>query len=555
MFKKIGGFTEYRSIALMPTQSPENFALKCIAKLVFQNRQGKRCVQSRGEYMSREMMSDAMGNTDILIVGAGPVGLFLANECARRGLRYRIVESHSGQSEHSKALAIFPRTLEIFDMAGVVAPFLERANRVTSVSVVSHGRRLAHMRFAPEESPYSFVAMVPQDVTERLLVEELRRKGGTVEYETTFVSASAQNPQNQGVNVALERKGEPINLRASFVVGCDGAQSAVRHLLNLPFEGAEYNDEFMLADVETNETLPADELQLCPSELGPVAIFPMSSTRRRIVAIIDKAEGDAPSLELVRKVVAQRAPIGMEILALHWSSYFRIHHRQVAGLRVGRIFIAGDAAHIHSPFGGQGMNTGLHDVWNLVWKLDLVLRGHGGEELLESYSAERRPVIKQVIETTDFLTKAMGTPSRLAQILRDTMIPIVSRLAPFQHAFVQRLSELGVAYRGSPIVEGAGERYLDDSLRGGKGLRSHFILFFDKNADSSAMQAAEQLAESSRDIVELRLHPRRDVILVRPDGYVAYSGHNGIAALKAVRSVLERQTKSLPYVSGPRAAA
>ena len=223
---------------------------------------------------------------------------------------------------------------------------------------------------------------------------------------------------------------------------------------------------------------------------------------------------------------------------------------------MGRFFIAGDAAHIHSPFGGQGMNTGLHDVWNLVWKLDFVLRGHGGEELLESYSAERRPVIKQVIETTDLLTKAMGTPSKLAQILRDTMIPMVSHLALFQHAFVQRLSELDVNYRGSPIVEGAGERYLDDSLRGGKGLESRFILFFDKNADSSAKEAAGQLAESSKDIVELRLRPRPDTTLVRPDGYVAYSGRDGIAALKAVQSVLERQTKlSLQYVSGPRAAA
>ena len=252
--------------------------------------------------------------------------------------------------------------------------------------------------------------MVPQDVTKRLLVEELRRKGRAVGSETIFVSAFAWD---QGVNVTLERRGEPIDLRTSFVVGCDGARSAVRHLLNLSFEGAEYDDTYMLADVETNEAFPADELQLCPSELGPVAIFPMSSTRRRIVANIDKAEGDAPSLELVRKVVAQRAPSGIETRALHWSSYFRIHHRQAARLRVGRFFIAGDAAHIHSPFGGQGMNTGLHDVWNLVWKLDFVLRGHGGEELLESYRAERRPVIKQVIETTDLLTKAMGTPSNL----------------------------------------------------------------------------------------------------------------------------------------------
>ena len=303
---------------------------------------------------------------------------------------------------------------------------------------------------------------------------------------------------------------------------------------------------FLLADVETNETLPADELQLCPNELGPVAIFPMSANRRRVVATIDNTEGDAPSLDLVRQILAQRAPSGIEALGLHWGTYFRIHHRQAAELRVGCTFIAGDAAHIHSPFGGQGMNTGLHDIWNLVWKLDLVLHGRGNEELLKSYSAERRPVIKHVIETTDFLTKAMGTPSKLAQLLRDAIIPMVSRLAPFQHAFVQRLSELGVAYRGSPIVEGAGERYFDDSMRGGDAIRSRFLLFVDGDADSSTKQAAKQLAESMTNIVELRLRPRHEITLVRPDGYIAYSDHSRdeIAALTSVRSLLERQTKS-----------
>jgi 2-polyprenyl-6-methoxyphenol hydroxylase-like FAD-dependent oxidoreductase len=486
-------------------------------------------------------MSNAAIDTDVLIVGAGPVGLFLANECARRGLRWRLMEAHPSQSVYSKALAIFPRTLEIFDMAGVVGPFLEVANRVTSVAVETHGRRLAHMKFAPEESPYRFIAMVPQDVTEKLLVEQLQQKGGRVEYETTFVSAEEQD---DCVVARLEHKGESIQLRASFVVGCDGAHSAVRHLLNLPFEGAEYEDSFLLADIESNEALPADELQLCPSELGPVAIFPMSATRRRVVATIDKMDGDAPSLELVRRILAERAPKELEARSLHWSSYFKIHHRQVAQLRVGRMFIAGDAAHIHSPFGGQGMNTGLHDVWNLAWKLDLVLHGHGNEELLESYSAERRPVIKNVIETTHMLTKAMGTPSKLAQTLRDAVIPMVSRLAPFQHAFVQRLSELGVAYRGSPIVEGAGERYFDESLRGGNGIRSHFLLIMSGDEEASVREEAQQLAESFGEIVELRSVAGHGITLVRPDGYIAYSAHRrgGAEALAAVRSLLERQT-------------
>ncbi len=254
-------------------------------------------------------MSNAAIDTDVLIVGAGPVGLFLANECARRGLRWRLIETHSSQSEHSKALAIFPRTLEIFDMAGVVGPFLEKANRVTSVAVITHGRTLADMRFTPEETPYSFVAMVPQDVTERLLAEELQRKGGRVEYETTFVSA---DQQDDCVVATADRRGQPIQIRAAFVVGCDGAHSAVRRTLKLPLEGGEYEDSFMLADIETNETLPANQMQLCPSEFGPVAIFPMSATRRRVVATIEHPEGDAPPLDLVRKILVQRAPSAIE---------------------------------------------------------------------------------------------------------------------------------------------------------------------------------------------------------------------------------------------------
>jgi 2-polyprenyl-6-methoxyphenol hydroxylase-like FAD-dependent oxidoreductase len=426
-------------------------------------------------------------------------------------------------------------------MAGVVAPFLENANRVKSVTIVTHGRTLAHISFAPKQSPYPFIAMVPQNVTEKLLAQELRRKGGGIDYETTFLSAEQQD---DSVNVTLNYKGTLTQLRASVVIGCDGAHSKVRQALNLPLEGGEYDASFMLADIETNDVLPADELQLCPNESGPVAIFPMSAARRRIVATIDHSEGDAPSLDLVRKVLRERAPNGVEANALHWSSYFRIHHRSVPQLRVGRIFLSGDAAHIHSPFGGQGMNTGLHDAWNLAWKLDLFLRGHGNERLLDSYSVERLPVIKQVIETADLLTKVMGTPNKFAQALRNTVIPMVSRLAPFQHAFVERLSELGIAYRGSPIVEGPGARYLDDSMRGGNGIRSHYLLLVDHNKKSLIEEATKLLQRFSSEIVELRPSTHAGVTLVRPDGYIAYSGHNGDSSgeLDAVRSVLERQT-------------
>jgi len=429
-------------------------------------------------------------------------------------------------------------------MAGLVAPFLEAANRVTSVAVLTHGRTLARMRFTPHESPYPFVGMVPQNITEQLLVSELQQRGGGVEYETTFVSACQER---DSVLVKAEHRGTPINFRTAFVVGCDGAHSAVRHCLNIPFAGGEYADLFLLADVETNEILPGHELQLCPSEFGPVAIFPMSATRRRIVATVEKPEGDAPSLELVRRILTQRAPAEIEARSLHWSSYFRIHHRHVAKLGSGRVFIAGDAAHIHSPFGGQGMNTGLHDVWNLAWKLDLFLHGHGNQELLDSYSIERLPVIQGVIETTDRLTKIMGTSSRLVQLLRNAFIPVVSRLPPFQHAFVQRLSELGIAYRRSPLIEGTGKRWFEDSMRGGNGIRGRFLLLIGEDTGPPTREAAKALCAAVSDIAELRVSRKNHgVTLVRPDGYVAYSGSEGAAAgnraLQSVRSLLERQT-------------
>jgi hypothetical protein len=302
----------------------------------------------------------------------------------------------------------------------------------------------------------------------------------------------------------------------------------------------------MLADVDTNEALPADEMQLCPSALGPLAIFPMSATRRRIVATIEEAEGDKPSLELVRRVLAERAPAGIAALSLRWSSYFRIHRRQAAKLRVGRMFVAGDAAHVHSPFGGQGMNTGLQDAWNLAWKLDLAVRGRGNERLLDSYSLERRPVIRNVIATTDFLTRALGTASRPAQAMRNLVLPIVSRLPAFRQRFIGRLSELDIGYAGSPIVAGRGRRYFDDSMRGGKGIGGRFLLVVGEQCPDSVAEAARQFAAWRAELLELRSAPGTALMLIRPDGYVAQaaapSAGGAEAALESIRSILQRQS-------------
>ena len=495
------------------------------------------------------MVHDSTNTVDILIVGAGPVGLFLANECARRNLRFKIIECRSGQSEHSKALAIFPRTLEIFDMAGLVPAFLEAANRVNSVAVMSHDRTLTRIRFEPEQTPYPFVAMVPQNVTESLLAGALKERGGTVEYNTSFVSLEQST---DAVLVIVECDGTRESVRASFVVGCDGAHSGVRKSLGIELEGGDYDKPFMLADIETNQDLPGSEMQLCPSTHGPVAIFPMSATRRRIVATIDHPEGDAPSLELAQRVLAERAPREIQAHALHWSSYFRIHHRHATRLREGRVFLSGDAAHIHSPFGGQGMNTGLHDAWNLAWKLDAALRGCGSEQLLDSYSEERLPVITDVIETTDRLTKVMGTPNLLAQFLRDSLIPAVSHLSTFQHAFVNRLSGLGISYPESPIIEGGGERLFEDFMRSGQISATHFVLLLPEGASSNLRNSVESLVDEFNPVLTIRTAQKEVIQLVRPDGYLAFAGANDSKerAIATVRSLLSRMTELRKRVPG-----
>ncbi|WP_230970431.1 FAD-dependent monooxygenase [Nitrogeniibacter aestuarii] len=481
-------------------------------------------------------------DTDVLIVGAGPVGLFMANECARRGLRWRIVEARRGLSEHSKALAIFPRTLEVFDMAGIAEPFVESANRVTSVRVMTHGRSLAHLPFRPEDSPYPFIAMVPQNLTEAHLADALTSRGGHIDFDTRFEHATQGTGMGM-VHVQLKRHGEPEFVSTTYLVACDGAHSTVRKDLGLPFRGGEYAEQFMLADIETDAPCPHDELLVCPHEDGPLAIFPMSATHHRVVASVKQVDDEVPHLALVQRLLNERAPGGIRAAGLIWSSYFHIHHRRVPHLRQGNTFLAGDAAHIHSPFGGQGMNTGLQDAWNLVWKLDLTLKGHGTRALIDSYDEERTPVIRHVVGITDVLTRAMASTNPVVRGLRDRMIPLAAGRPGVQHAVVQQLSELGIDYHGSPIVTGDAPRYLDDSLRGGQGIVSRYLLLMGKDLSASLQLAARHMALAFKDVLEVRFGSQHGIALVRPDGYLAYQGHRGegMSALEKIFSLLERQ--------------
>jgi 2-polyprenyl-6-methoxyphenol hydroxylase-like FAD-dependent oxidoreductase len=458
------------------------------------------------------------------------VGLFLATECARRGLAHRIVETNATQSTHSKALAIFPRTLEVFDMA---------ANRVNALGIFSHEHEQGHIDFHPAGTPYSFVGMVPQDETERLLLEQLRGRGGAVEYQTTFLSLQQDET---GVRAVVQRGADQETIEASYLVGCDGAHSAVRHALGLGFEGGDYADTYLLADAITNDALPANELHLCANRQGPLALFPMSATRWRIIATTTATAGDEPSLDSVNAIIAERGPKGITAQSLLWSGYFRIHHRCVSQMSSGRVFIAGDAAHIHSPFGGQGMNTGLQDAWNLVWKLDLAVRGLATDALLASYTLERHPIAVDVIKTTDFLTSALGSHTALSSGIRDALIPIFTHVPALTEAFAERLSGLANAYKGSPIVDGGGRRYFDESVAGGKDAARGFILM--APAGDDALAQANELASKFSGTLEVRSSPAGALRLIRPDGYLAHENTVTPSGLPLVEQVLRRQVRS-----------
>jgi hypothetical protein len=274
----------------------------------------------------------------------------------------------------------------------------------------------------------------------------------------------------------------------------------------------------------------------------------MGNRRWRIVATAETVEGDAPSLDVVNAVLAKRGPQGFRAESPVWTSYFTIHHRCVSQMSSGRVFVCGDAAHIHSPYGGQGMNTGLQDAWNLAWKLDVTLRGFATDALLASYSGERHPIVLGVIATTDRLTKAMTMHNPLAVDVRNAILPILTHIPMFQRAFTERMSGLGNAYEGSPIVAGGGKRYLDDSLRGGKGVGRRFILVVPRD-DAATTSEANNLASQFPEVLEVRLDGAGDVRLVRPDGYLAYEGPSRPNSLTHVEEVLRRQVRTTSSVS------
>ncbi len=403
-----------------------------------------------------------MADVEVLIVGAGPTGLTLAVCLERYGIQSRLVDRLEGPSPLSRALAIQARTLEVFDDLGFVEEALARGLRVERINLVATGGRRATLRlggFAGLESQYPFLHILPQDATEALLTEQLEAQGGRVEWGVTL----EDHRMVEGEVEARLRHADDTQetVRAQWLVGCDGASSQVRKAAGLPFDGETYEDVCMLADVEVDWSLDPGELYIMPSERGLLAAFPMPGEDRfRVITIVPRdmapqGEVPTPTLEQFQATVSRLSHVPMHLTDPRWTSGYRLHRRGVPQYRKGRVLLAGDAAHIHSPAGGQGMNTGIQDSYNLAWKLAFVLRGRAPESLMDTYSSEREPVGRLLLERTDRLFGFAAARGPVARLVRKRLVPTVLArflsLGVVQRRVLHFVSQLYVRYPDSPL--------------------------------------------------------------------------------------------------------
>lgn len=428
-----------------------------------------------------------MSTEPIVIVGAGPTGVLLACELARRGSPVRIIEKAPAPSDESRAGGVHSRTLELFDRLGIADELVCAGNRVGAFNVSAGGRRVLRADFRRLDGPFPFMLHVPQYETQRVLDAHLERLGVQIERGVEVVGL---HHEPEGVVLTTRQGGVTSTVSASHVVGCDGAHSTVRHALGLPFDGQGYGQDWIGADVEVDWAFPESEAHVFASRRGVLACFPFGGGRWRVFApqVADRAEQRArPDLDEVRALVDQRGPAGMAIANPTWLGAFRAARRSAPRYRAGRVFLAGDAVHIHSPAAGQGMNTGLGDAANLGWKLALAAAGRAPEALLRTYEAERAPVARQVITLTHCLVRLFGNPPlpAPARWARDHILPLVSQAGPAQAEIAARFAQHRVSYRTSPLTTGSarsgprpGDRAPDASVRcpGGEAT-SAFELF------------------------------------------------------------------------------
>jgi 2-polyprenyl-6-methoxyphenol hydroxylase-like FAD-dependent oxidoreductase len=379
-----------------------------------------------------------MYDTDVLIVGAGPSGLTLAASLVDRGIATTVVDRQIAGANTSRAAVVNARTLEVLEGLDVARRLVKEGVQAPRFTIRDGKRTLIPVDFSELPTAYSYSLMVPQSTTERLLLDRLVELGGTVIRPKTLTTISQDS---DGVTATFD-DGDVI--RARYAVGADGIRSTVREHAAIGFQGGVYDESFALADVRLAGDAPLDEVILFWAKAGLTVVAPLPGGIHRIVAPVADAP-EEPTAAFIQQILDTRGPGPgrMVVTDVVWGSRFRIHHRVADTYRAGRLLLAGDAAHVHSPAGGQGMNLGIQDAVALADALGAVLAG-GADTVLDEYSAARRPIARDVVTMTDRLTR-LATLPRAARPIRNTAIGLAGRVPAVRRALAWRLS--GLVYR------------------------------------------------------------------------------------------------------------
>ncbi|TWF55089.1 FAD-dependent monooxygenase [Neorhizobium alkalisoli] len=505
---------------------------------------------------------------DVLIVGAGPTGMVLALWLAKMGVSVRIISKASGPGTASRALAVHARTLEFYAQAGLAEAVVTEGFQVGGVNLWVGGERQAHVALdetGARYTRYPFLHIYPQDRHEALLAERLQAAGVTIEWNTTLVGFEETA---DGVIAHLTLPdGREETAEAAWVAGCDGASSTVRKVLGIGFPGGTYEQTFYVADVEAKGPPMNGELNIDLDSADFLAIFPLDAgARARLIGTVRETDAEAGQMtfeDVNRKAVES---LKIEVTKVNWFSHYRVHHRVVDRFRKGRAFLLGDAAHIHSPAGGQGMNTGIGDAVNLAWKLKAVVKGEADARLLDTYEEERIAFARKLVGTTDEVFSLATSDGNLARFVRTRILPVVApfaaRIELLREWVFRTVSQLEIDYRGDFLSEGEAGR-----VRGGDRLpwldlgegRSNYDGFGDFSWHVHVYGYAGHLLEDwcRANGVPLWIFPwqtdfedaglaRDAVYLVRPDTYVASAAH--AASTEALDDYFRIKGLKLPLV-------